>query len=598
MTHARRTKLGFTLVVLLALAAPARAGGLSFLGLVRDGAAGVDGLAGGLALALSPDGAHVYVAGADDDAVAVFARNPSTGLLTYVAVARNGTGGIDGMRVPDAVAVSPDGAHVYVTSREEDALLVFARDGTAGTLTFVEVLRDGVAGVDGIDHASGVAVSPDGGNVYATGEHDDAVAVFTRNAATGALTFVEVHRDGVGGVAGIDRPSAVTLSGDGANVYVAGGAADGVGVFARAALTGALTFVETERYGDGHGVDRPSSLAVTSDGASLYVAGHDDDGVAAFTRDLPGGGLTFVEIERDHGFLGGLAGAFAVASSPDGRYVFAAGENDHTVATLRRDPATSALVFVEAQRDGRFGVDGLRRASAVAVSPDGAHLYAIGHDDDAVATFAVDRCGNGTLGTDESCDDGNLVAGDGCAATCRLEACPPTPAGGCRRPTQVGAAALSVTHQERALRHALSWRWTKGEATPRADFGLPTATAGSVLCVYDGAAVPQPRLALAAPAAGDCAGVACWNASRTGYAYKDRLWTPDGLSLVRLHEGLTDGTAKLIVAGRGANLDLPPLPFTTPVQVQLVNTETGVCWEATYSAPTVNDAERFKSTSD
>ncbi len=588
-------KLGI-IVACLACAAPVAAGGLAFLAVARNGVGGVAGIAGGLAVALSPDGRHVYVVGSDDDAVAIFARDASTGLLSFVTAVRDGADGVVGLRVPDALAISPDGAHLYVASREANALVAFARDAGSGALAFLQVVHDGVDGVDGIDHASSVAVSPDGANVYATGEHDDAVAVFGRNPSSGTLTYLGLARDGVAGVTGIDRPSAVTVSPDGANVYVAGGAADGVGVFARDATSGGLAFVEAERYAEAtHGVDRPSSLAVTADGRSLYVAGHDDDGVAAFARNPADGTLTFVEIARDHGFLGGLAGAFAVAASPDGRYVFAAGENDHTVSTLRRDETTSGLTFVEAQRDGRLGVDGLRRASAVAVSPDGAHLYAVGHDDDAVAAFAIDRCGNGVLGADEQCDDANLVSGDGCSATCRLELCAAAPAAGCRKPAVAGAARLAITRTGSAARNALAWHWSKGAATTGTEFGDPTSTAAYVLCVYDASGDPQPRAALAAPVAGRCAGAPCWQPTRTGFVYKDRLATPDGLTRVRLHEGSADGTAKLIVEGHGAGLGAPTLPLTPPVVVQLLDTDTSVCWEATHATPTANDATRFRS---
>lgn len=595
MTIRWSTRLGGALLM-LAVASPARAGGLTHLTHLQDGGGGIDGLAGALALAVTPDGAHVYVAGADDDAIAIFARDAGTGGLSFVGVARDGSDGVADLRVPDALAVSPDGAHVYVTSREANALVVFARTPATGALAFVQSVRDGVGGVDGIDRASGVAVSADGSHVYATGEHDDAVATFARNAASGTLAFVGVRRDGVGGVAGIGRPSAVTVSADGASVYVAGGAADGVGVFARDASTGILTFLEAKRYGEEtHGVDRPNSLVVTSDGRSLYVAGHDDDGVAAFARDPADGRLTFVEIEKDHGFLGGLAGAFAVAATPDGRYVFAAGENDHTVSTLRRDPTTSALAFVEAARDGRLGVDGLRRASAVAVSPDGAHLYALGHDDDAIVVFAVDRCGNAVRGADEECDDGNLAAGDGCSDACRLELCAPSPMTGCRRPTTAGAARLLVTRNAVAARDALAWHWTKGAATTRAELGDPTGATSYVLCVYDASGAPQPRAASAAPGGGDCAGTACWQPTPPGFLYRDRLATPDGLTRVRLAAGAVDGTAKIVVEGHGAALATPTLPLTAPVVVQLTDTDTGVCWEATHAAPSRSDAARFQS---
>jgi hypothetical protein len=57
-----------------------------------------------------------------------------------------------------------------------------------------------------------------------------------------------------------------------------------------------------------------------------------------------------------------------------------------------------------------------------------------------------------------------------------------------------------------------------------------------------------------------------------------------------------EGKAKIQLTGGGSNLYVPPLPFVTPVQVQL-RTSTGGCWEATYSAGT-NTTKKFKAKSD
>jgi CSLREA domain-containing protein len=89
-------------------------------------------------------------------------------------------------------------------------------------LTFVEVQKDGVYGVDGLYEATSVAVSPDGKHVYATGSFEDEVAVFSRNPMTGALNFVEVQKRGVGGVDGLENPITVTVSPDGGHLYVTG----------------------------------------------------------------------------------------------------------------------------------------------------------------------------------------------------------------------------------------------------------------------------------------------------------------------------------------------------------------------------------------
>ncbi len=50
-----------------------------------------------------------------------------------------------------------------------------------------------------------------------------------------------------------------------------------------------------------------------------------------------------------------------------------------------------------------------------------------------------------------------------------------------------------------------------------------------------------------------------------------------------MKEGLVE-KAKIIVKGKGLNLDMPTIPVTQPLTVQLINGD-GVCWEAVYSAP-------------
>ena len=192
---------------------------IPFIGAVYDGA----GLDGAASVAVSPDGQHLYVAGQNDDTVAVFSRNGTTGALILVEVQRDGVNGVDGLDGVYSVTVSPDGQHLYVASRYDNAVAVFNRNGTTGALSFIEMQKDGVDGVDGLNGAISVTVSPDGQHLYVTGIFDDAVAVFSRNEMTGALNFVQMQKDGVSGVDGLDGAISVTVSPDG-HAPVCGGA--------------------------------------------------------------------------------------------------------------------------------------------------------------------------------------------------------------------------------------------------------------------------------------------------------------------------------------------------------------------------------------
>ena len=143
-----------------------------------------------------------------------------------------------------------------MTSDKDDALVVFERTAPGGTLVFREVERDGVGGVDGLAGAKGVAVSPDGGQVYVSSADENSLAVFTRNAVTGGLTFVELQKDGTGSVDGLNGTLSVAISSDSASVYVAGTDDDAVAVFGNRCGNGTLDAPEqcddgNTSHGDG-----------------------------------------------------------------------------------------------------------------------------------------------------------------------------------------------------------------------------------------------------------------------------------------------------------------------------------------------------------
>lgn len=420
----RSLTIALTVFAALSLAPSVRAqsSGLGFVQMKRSGVGGVVGMDGPQGVFVSPDGRNVYVASYDNTLV-VFARDPGDGTLTYLETHVDGVNGVNGLAGAQSVVVSPDDKHVYVAGGEDNAIAVFERIAD-GRLTFVEFKKDGVGGVDGLHGAETVTISPDGKFIYVASDIDDAVAVFKRDATTGQLTFVEAQKDGVGGVDGLDKARAVVVSPDGKHVYAAGAFDDAVVVFARNASTGKLTFVELKKDGSGgvDGLARARGVAVSPDGRTVYVAGGDDNALAIFTRNASTGKLTFVGVVRD-GVDGvdGLAGVQDVIVSTDGERVYAVSETDDTLAVFARDPSTGLLTFVELFRDNDGSVDGLDGAHGLAVSADGRNIYTVSVLDDACDVFGSGLCGNGTVDAGEECDDGNAHSGDCCSASCQSE---------------------------------------------------------------------------------------------------------------------------------------------------------------------------------
>ena len=168
------------------------------------------------------------------------------------------------------------------------------------------------------------------------------------------MTFVEVEKDGVGGVDGLYGVISVTVSPDGKYVHSASVTDGAVAAFGRNATTGELTFVEDEKGGTGgvDGFDRAASIALNPDGKRLYVAAKSDDALAVFSQNAMVGNLTFIEIVEDGEGGNGLYGAISVTVSPDGNHVYATSNQDHTLTVFIRNGTTGNLTFVEAQKDG------------------------------------------------------------------------------------------------------------------------------------------------------------------------------------------------------------------------------------------------------
>ncbi|MCP4201263.1 MAG: lactonase family protein [bacterium] len=339
-------------------------GKLTFVESFFDTDVGIDGLDSARSLAVSPDGKNVYVAALVDSSISWYDRDSGTGKLTFNAIIKDTDVGIDGLGGAHAVVVSPDGEHVYVAARSEDEVSVFTRAGATGDLTFLEIEDDGVGGVDGLDAAEALALSPDGEHLYVAGENDNAVAVFERETAAGAnfgkLTFLEVEREGVGGVDGMTGANGVAVSPDGDNVYVAcertGGGGDWAAVFTRddnsmSGTFGELTFVQDlqeEDFGTattgifafctGVGPDN-SGVAVTPDDSQAYLTNPFRGTVAVFDRSVVDGSLTLSDSICDLGFgTEGLAGTVAISLNADGSRAYTAASSFETVSVVCTDP--------------------------------------------------------------------------------------------------------------------------------------------------------------------------------------------------------------------------------------------------------------------
>jgi DNA-binding beta-propeller fold protein YncE len=403
----------------------------------KAGAAGVVPEFAASSVASSPDDSSIYATSVGD-AISIFDRD-ATGTLTK----KSGTSGcisdtglsenrgiqgacVDGKALGDAtsVAVSPDGRSVYVASAFTHAIAIFDRAsngallqkaGTAACVSESGFDEEGESCADGkaLIGARSVAVSPDGTSVYLATDMSDGVAVFDRSPS-GALTqkagqagcitetgapgtppitqaapsnaLVATQSPCVDGKA-LDGARWVTVSPDGASVYVAADGSDAVAVFDRSS-TGALT-QKAGQLGcvsltgsdggcaDGRALDGAASVAVSADGSSVYVAADRSDAVAIFDRTTPLAEpaptppvLLSSALTQQPGILTQKAG---------------------TAGCISENGAEGEFEPVGVCADG----SGLVGANSVTVSRDGTSAYATSWVSDAVDIFS--RTSNGGL---------------------------------------------------------------------------------------------------------------------------------------------------------------------------------------------------------
>jgi VCBS repeat-containing protein len=369
----------------------ATTGALTYGGMLKDGLNGVDGLDGANGLSISADGEHLYVAGVTDHAVSWYDRNATTGALTYGGMLKDGENGVNVLEGASHVAVSPDGLHAYVTAGVDNAVSWYNRNASTGALTYAGMREEGAGGIDALEGANWVMVSSDGLHVYVTGgAGEDAVSWYSRNAGSGALTYRGVLKDGENGLDGLAGARQVTLSPDGNYAYVMAEWDNAVSWFSRNAGTGALTFVGMLQDGVGgvDGLNRATGLALTADGSQVLVSGNNEDSISWFDRNASTGALTYRGIlQNGVNGVAGMDGAMSVALSADGNHVIVTGNNDDSVSWIDRNATTGTLTYGGTLKDNANSVTGLDGAYVVTLSPDGKHAYLTGFDDDTVSWY-------------------------------------------------------------------------------------------------------------------------------------------------------------------------------------------------------------------
>lgn len=134
-------------------------------------------------LAFSPDGRFAYVISELSSHVTAFAFDAASGSLTEIQTVDTVPGDFTGRRWGAEIVMHPNGKFLYASNRADaENIAVFSIDATTGKLTFVEQTREG------IKHPRHFAIDPSGRWLLCANHDTDNVNVFAIDPATGHLT--------------------------------------------------------------------------------------------------------------------------------------------------------------------------------------------------------------------------------------------------------------------------------------------------------------------------------------------------------------------------------------------------------------------------
>lgn len=183
--------------------------------------------------AIAGDGRFAFANDLGTDQVFIYALDATAGTIQPAeqpfARVRAGGG-------PRHFALSPDQRHAYAINELGNTITVFAYDAQRGLLLEQGMVPTIPADFDGVTHTADVIVTPDGRFVYGTNRGHDSVAMFTRDAETGALTpnGIEPSRGGM--------PQNLTVTPDGSLLFLCNTKGDKVVAYRIDADTGCLHF--------------------------------------------------------------------------------------------------------------------------------------------------------------------------------------------------------------------------------------------------------------------------------------------------------------------------------------------------------------------
>jgi len=317
-------------------------------------------------MTISPDDKFIYTADGSSKRVTVYQIDSATGKLTFVEKLTNVD--VPGMIYPFDLAVSPDGNFLYVTDMDftgGSRVLTFERNLTTGALTypgtkdFLDTSLTDIAG--SMIGFSGIAITPDGKNIYLGNYYDGHFITLARNTVNGVLSYTE------GNAWAGPYPWSVGVSSDGSFVWYSDDGNNVVKVYDRNLTDGSLT--ENLSLA---GLNSWSSH-MSSDTGLFYATSYSGDKISISKKDVDNNFL-FVEEYSSPVETDGLVDVFVAA---DVKSVYTVSMVQSAILIYDVDTTGSLTLRQSYSMGGVIGttISGIRSPEMVLSDSAGRFLY-------------------------------------------------------------------------------------------------------------------------------------------------------------------------------------------------------------------------------
>ncbi len=311
-------------------------------------------------------GSYAYITSSDTDTVAII--DTLTDNVTNIVDTETFTNTDirNGGDSPYGVAVTPDGTEVYVTNTN------------SGTVSVIDTVTNSVVAiVDVKGYARGIAVNPTGTKVYVASDFMD---YDSERATHGIVSEIDTATKTVTATIKVGvNPYGVAVSPNGTEIYVVNRDSSTISIVD----TTTKKFKATIPVGDGdyyypYNNEGPTGVAIAPDGKKLYVTSYVYGNAAVFVIN------TTTETITETIKVGTEPNGIAV--NPDGTKVYVANSGSSTVSVI--DTSTNNVTATVNVGKGPYGI---------AVTPDGMKVYTTNYRDNTVSV--IDTSTNTVINT-------------------------------------------------------------------------------------------------------------------------------------------------------------------------------------------------------